>query len=190
MPPEPLSRPLLLVGVDGVVSLFGLDAAVPPGVVAVSVEGKPHMLSRRVAGRLERLAATYDVLWCTSWEERKVEHLPRALGAHLDFPHLRFGAGASPLSRPLKLQVVGAYAGPDRRLAWIAGDHDAACAAWARDRPGPTLLVTTDPSVGLTEADTERLERWAGPVTPAARAARPRGGGGSGPAARSSRRPS
>ena len=53
-----------------------------------------------------------------------------------------------------------AFAGPDRPLVWIDDDHDAACHAWATARPGPTLLVSTDPEVGLTRAHAARARAW------------------------------
>jgi hypothetical protein len=46
-------------------------------------------------------------------------------------------------------------------MAWIDDAHDERCVSWAASRPGPTLLVTTDPAVGLTEAEVERLLDWA-----------------------------
>jgi hypothetical protein len=51
--------------------------------------------------------------------------------------------------------------GSRRPVAWIDDDHDASCEAWAADRPGPTLLVRTDPAVGLTESHVALLEEWA-----------------------------
>ncbi len=33
--------------------------------------------------------------------------------------------------------------------------------AWAAAREGPTLLVTCDPAVGLTDEHVTRLEAWA-----------------------------
>ena len=36
-------------------------------------------------------------------------------------------------------------------LAWIDDAHDDTCHAWAEERPGPTLLVATDPAVGITD---------------------------------------
>jgi len=59
------------------------------------------------------------------------------------------------------LRAIDAHAGPDRPAAWIDDAHDERCHSWAERRPGPTLLVTTDPAVGLTEAQAERLEAWA-----------------------------
>ena len=45
-------------------------------------------------------------------------------------------------------------------LAWIDDDHFG-CEEWASARPGPTLLLTTDPPVGITDRHVAELERWA-----------------------------
>ena len=159
MPAAEPQRPLLLVDVDGVLSLFG------PGVdraqtTPALVEGIPHLLSRRGANLLARLAASYECVWCTGWEDRADGHLPYLLGLPRGWPHLAF-AGRPPLDAHWKLAAIDAHIGPDRRAAWIDDAHDERCRAWARERPGPTLLVTTDPATGLTEAHAERLEAWA-----------------------------
>jgi hypothetical protein len=46
-------------------------------------------------------------------------------------------------------------------VAWIDDAHDERCVSWAATRPAPTLLVTTDPAVGLTEPEVDRLLAWA-----------------------------
>jgi hypothetical protein len=144
---------LLLVDVDGVLSLFGFDHTSPPAGFPVSVEGIPHWLSEGAGARLERLARTFECVWCTGWEERAEDHLPHFLGLPGGWRHVR-------IEGP-KLHAVTAFAGPDRPLAWIDDDHNAACHAWATARSGPTLLVTTDPAVGLTDAHVAELEAWA-----------------------------
>ena len=154
--PEP---PLLLVDVDGVLSLFGVGvdrAACTPALV----EGIPHLLSRSAAVLLAELAAYYECVWCTGWEDRADGHLPHLLGLPAGWPHLVFS------DRPhddahWKLAAIDAHAGSDRHVAWIDDAHDERCRRWARERPGPTLLVTTDPSTGLTEAHADQLESWA-----------------------------
>ena len=157
--PAPEPRPLLLVDVDGVLSLFGpgVDRA---QVTPALVEGIPHLLSRRAATLLARLAATYECVWCTGWEDRADGHLPHLLGLPAGWPHLVFG------DRPQddahwKLAAIDAHAGLDRPVAWIDDAHDERCRTWAAQRPGPTLLVTTDPAVGLTVAEAGQLEAWA-----------------------------
>ena len=48
-----------------------------------------------------------------------------------------------------------------RPLAWIDDAFNDACRAWARRRPGATLLVETLPETGLAAAHAERLRAWA-----------------------------
>jgi len=153
-------RPALLVDVDGVLSIFGFETADPPHGFPVLVDGTPHWLNRDAAGHLNRLARRYECVWCTGWEERAEEHLPRLLGLPGGWRHLAFdrrydGAGH------WKLGAIDTTLGMHRPLAWIDDAHDDACRAWAARRPGPTLLVTTHPSVGLTADHAAQLEHWA-----------------------------
>jgi hypothetical protein len=152
-------RPLLLVDVDGVLSLFGPHVDRVQTTPAL-IEGIPHLLSRRAAVLLVRLAATYDCVWCTGWEDRADGHLPHLLGLPAGWPHLVFTDRPQEAAH-WKLAAIDAHAGPGRRIAWVDDAHDERCRAWARERPGPTLLVTTDPSTGLTEAHADQLEAWA-----------------------------
>jgi hypothetical protein len=149
--PMPSSqRPILLIDVDGVISLFG---------------GMPHFLSRRAAVQLVALAAAFECVWCTGWEERAEEHLPRLLGLPRGWPHLTFDSTPVPDTH-WKIAAIDALAGPQRPLAWVDDAHDARCVEWASARPGPTLLVSTDPAVGLTDSHAERLLEWAASLTP------------------------
>ena len=152
-------RPLLLVDVDGVLSLFGPHVDRTQTTPAL-IEGIPHLLSRRAAVLLVRLAATYDCVWCTGWEDRADGHLPHLLGLPAGWPHLVFTDRPQEAAH-WKLAAIDAHAGPGRRIAWVDDAHDERCRVWARERPGPTLLVTTDPSTGLTEAHADQLEAWA-----------------------------
>jgi hypothetical protein len=131
--------PLLLIDVDGVLSLFGT------GDVPALVDGIPHSLSRVAADILNELAPHFECVWCTGWKDRADEHLPYLLGLPRGWPHITFPAGG----KHWKLAGIDAYAGAERALAWIDDDHDEACRAWAAARRGPTLLVTTDPRAGL-----------------------------------------
>jgi hypothetical protein len=144
----------LLVDVDGVVSLFGFDHVDPPAACPVTVDGIPHWLSKGAGARLIRLARTFECVWCTGWEERAEEHLPRLLGLPGGWEHLTLGEG-------WKLATIEANVAHERPLAWIDDVHDDACHAWARARSGPTLLVSTDPAVGLTDEHVSVLESWA-----------------------------
>jgi hypothetical protein len=153
-------KPLLLVDVDGVISLFGFDPDRPPAGRFQLVDGILHLLSATAGDHLRALAREFELAWCTGWEEKANEYLPFALALPGPLPFLRFG-GAVPLpAAHWKLAAIDAFATPSRPLAWIDDAHDESCAAWARRRPGPTLLVATEPPAGLREEHVARLLAW------------------------------
>jgi hypothetical protein len=165
-------KPLLLVDIDGVVSLFGFDPNVRPAGTWCQVDGIAHLLSSRAAEHLLELAEAFELAWCSGWEEKANEHLPHQLGVPT-LPHLTFDdkdPGAKPAYDHWKLASVDAYSGSDRPIAWIDDDLNEACHAWAAARPGPTLLVLTDPAVGLDEVAARTLLEWAGSLPGAAAA--------------------
>jgi hypothetical protein len=149
----------MLVDVDGVISLFGFKQGSPPPGRLALVEGLPHLLSVHTADRLRGLSDRYDCAWCTGWEERADEHLPALLGLPRGWPFVRF-VDAPALAAHWKLAGIDAFAGRSRPLAWIDDAHDDDCRAWAAARPGATLLVSTEPDVGLTEDQGAVLRRW------------------------------
>lgn len=155
-----MHKPLLLLDVDGVISLFGFDPAAAPAGRFVSVDGIPHLLCAEAARHVLALTGGFELVWCTGWEEKADEHLPFALGLPAGAPHLRFGDATAP-GRHWKLDAIDAHAGPWRPLAWVDDGHDETCRAWGQSRPGPTLLIATDPAQGLTAADRDRLLDWA-----------------------------
>ena len=156
------SRPLLLVDVDGVLSLWGFDPNRRPPGIFTSVEGVVHFLSEEAARHLLALMSDYELVWCTGWEEKANEHLPGALGLG-PFPYLSFDASVEAGETTpghWKLGAIAAYAN-DRPLAWIDDAFNDACFAWAAARPSPTLLVETVPSEGLVGSHASRLREWA-----------------------------
>jgi hypothetical protein len=156
-----MERPLLLIDVDGVISLFGFDPARPPAGRFQMVDGIAHFLSATAGEHLRSLAEEFDAVWCTGWEEKANEYLPLALGLAGELPHLSFERAVGRANAHWKLEAIDAHAGPDRAVAWLDDAHDESCAAWAAARPGPTLLVATDPRVGITQAHVEELLAWA-----------------------------
>ena len=64
---------MLLVDVDGVLSLFGFDAAAPPPGRPALIDGVPHLLSTEAAACLRAVSPLYEPVWCTGWEERAGE---------------------------------------------------------------------------------------------------------------------
>lgn len=154
------AAPLLLVDVDGVISLFGFDQTEPPEGRLTFVDGLPHYISTSAGARLERLHQAFECVWCTGWEERADEHLPYLLGLPAGWAHLTFPEEPADDAH-WKLSAIEAYAGRERPVAWIDDSHDAGCETWAAGRPGPTLLIGTDPAVGITDEHVETLLSWA-----------------------------
>src|SRR5579863_851066 len=117
-PQEPAGPPLLLVDVDGVISLFGFDLAEPPSGTWHSVDGIAHFLSGTAGAQLRQLSEKFELAWCTGWEERANEYLPHALGLEQRFPHLSFADATPTVEGHWKLAAIDRYAGAHRALAW------------------------------------------------------------------------
>jgi hypothetical protein len=156
-----MDRPLLLIDIDGVISLFGFDAAQPPPGRFLLIDGIPHFLSAGAAELLGGLQDDFELVWCSGWEEKADEYLPLALGLPAGLPHLTFAGRPGRGARHWKLESIDRYAGPSRPLAWIDDDFDDSCHEWARGRTAPTELVTTNPAVGLTAAHIAHVRSWA-----------------------------
>jgi hypothetical protein len=156
-------KPLLLVDIDGVLSLFGWPQGKRPDGLWTQIEGSPHLLSPTAATYLLDLMSVFEPVWCTGWEERANENLPQLLGLgpwpvlHFD-RHVRTG---SSLAGHWKLGAIDAFCGPDRPVAWVDDVLDEPCERWAAARPGPTLLVPTDPWEGLAARHAAALRAFA-----------------------------
>jgi hypothetical protein len=157
--PHLRDKPLLFVDIDGVVSLFGFaQTSIPQRSRWHQVDGIVHLLSHEAAENLLTLTELFEPVWCTGWKDRANDHLPHVLGLG-PFPHLRFGESPD----HWKLAAVREHA-TDRPLAWIDDDLNDAVRRWAEQRTSdgtPTLLVETDPPIGLTAKLTAGLREWA-----------------------------
>ena len=155
-------KPVLVVDVDGVISLFGF----PPGVDELpgpfhSVDGIGHCISEECGPRLERLAERFELVWATGWEEKANEYLPFLLKLPFkDLPVLSFDGLAVFGSAHWKLDAIDEYAA-DRPAAWIDDNLDEECRAWAERREAPTLLVQTESPLGMLDEHVEELLAWA-----------------------------
>jgi hypothetical protein len=156
-----MERPLLLIDVDGVISLFGFDPASPPAGRFEMVDGIAHFLSAGAGGCLRALSEEFELTWCTGWEEKANDYLPLALGLPGPLPHVIFDPGDRPAGAHWKVAAIDESVDSWRPLAWIDDAHDVRCTEWASARPAPTLLVGTDPAVGVTRAHVRRLQGWA-----------------------------
>jgi hypothetical protein len=158
-------KPVLYVDVDGVISLWGFDADKrPPGTFTV-VDGIPHFLSAEAGRHLLALSESYELVWCTGWEEKANEHLVPLLGLPTPLDWLGFDEHRGPghtTPGHWKLGALEQHA-RDRPCAWIDDAFNEACFEWARGRSAPTLLVQTDPAVGLVAEHFAQLLEWAEP---------------------------
>jgi hypothetical protein len=163
-------KPLLMVDIDGVISLFGFpvdrhrthtfsQSALPHGSFH-TIDGIPHFLSRAAAAHLLILAEDFDLVWCSGWEEKAEEYLPRLLDLPAGLPFLQFSRTVGRSNAHWKLDAIDTYA-DERPLAWIDDAFNPACHTWAEKRSAPTLLVQTNPELGLTTQEAQRLAGWA-----------------------------
>jgi hypothetical protein len=155
-----VSRPILAVDVDGVISLFGFDDPPDRSLAHFElVDGNVHCISLLAGRRLLELASYFELIWASGWEDKANYYLPRILGLP-ELPHLSFDGAARFGSAHWKLGPLEAYCA-GRAMAWIDDNFDESCYEWARARPEPTLLVPTEAHIGLEEAETEALIAWA-----------------------------
>jgi hypothetical protein len=171
--PHPDEKPLLMVDIDGVISLFGFTGQTPwtervtaPAGSFHTIDGVPHFLSPAAAAHLQSLTADFDLVWASGWEEKAEEYLPRLLDVPAGLPFLRFERSPGRANAHWKLAAIEQFAG-SRALAWIDDAFNVACHDWAGTRPAPTLLVQTTPERGLTSVEAQLLVDWARDLSPA-----------------------
>ena len=160
-----------MVDIDGVIlQPLGPSPAIggDPRARFHAIDSMQHFLSSVAAAHLLSLAEPYDLVRASGWEEKAEEYLPHLLGLPAGLPFLRFARMTGLPPRPRwadsieghwKLDAIDAYAG-DRPLAWIDDAFDRSCHAWPSST-APTLLVETDPSLGLTSREAWLLAEWA-----------------------------
>jgi hypothetical protein len=155
-----MSRPILAVDVDGVISIFGFDQPPSPDDARFElVDGVVHCISLHAGERLQRLSERFELIWATGWEDKANYYLPAMLGLP-ELPHLTFDGNARFGSAHWKLGPLEEYC-RGRAMAWLDDNLDESCYEWARERPEPTLLMPTESAQGLLETETEALLAWA-----------------------------
>jgi len=156
-----MSRPILAVDIDGVISIFGSEEPKDPTTTRFQlVDGVPHQISLVAGERLLRLTECFELVWASGWEDKANFYLPHLLGLP-ELPHVSFDGAARGGGAHWKLGPLEAYA-KGRAMAWIDDNFDQSCYEWAEARPQPTLLVLTEPQLGLEEAHVDALNAWAG----------------------------
>jgi hypothetical protein len=141
-----------------VISLFGWEER-PPHTQLQLVDGVPHCISLPVGDRLLRLSEHFELVWASGWEDKANFYLPELLGLP-ELPHVSFDVVPRSGGAHWKLGAMEAYA-KGRAIAWIDDNFDESCFEWAERREWPTLLVPTEPQLGLEEGHVAALEAWA-----------------------------
>jgi hypothetical protein len=155
-----MSRPILAVDVDGVISLFGAEQQPDRAHTRIElVDGVPHLISLPAGDRLLRLSKHFELVWASGWEDKANYYLPSILGLP-ELPHITFDGAVRAGAAHWKLGPLDEY-GQGRALAWIDDNFDQSCFEWAERREEPTLLVPTETHLGLEEAHVAALKAWA-----------------------------
>ncbi len=154
-----MSRPILAVDIDGVISLFGAEEKPDRAFTKLElVDGVPHLISLPVGDRLVRLSEHFELVWASGWEDKANFYLPSLLGLP-ELPHVSFDGSVSAGAAHWKVGALDEY-GQGRAMAWIDDNFDASCFEWAEQREHPTLLIPTETHLGLEEAHVAALETW------------------------------
>jgi hypothetical protein len=158
-------KPLLLVDVDGVLSLFsgpGEEAPIRPDTHFHNEHGMGHLIALDNCARLATLQDSYDLVWATGWEEKANDELLRIVGLPERLPVISFDKGKGKYDHQAhwKLGAIEDFIG-DRPTAWLDDALDEACFEWATERTFPTLLVKVESRVGLDDEACRQLKDWA-----------------------------
>ncbi|HEX6782416.1 MAG TPA: hypothetical protein VF125_10360 [Solirubrobacterales bacterium] len=119
----------------------------------------PHCISLPAGERLMRLSEHFELVWASGWEDKANFYLPQILGLP-ELPHVSFDVAARSGGAHWKLAALEELAG-GQAIAWIDDNFDQSCYEWAERRTAPTLLVPTEPQLGLEEGHVEALSAWA-----------------------------
>lgn len=138
-------RPLLLLGVDGV--LNPETATAPTGFTPIKPTdaSRSFLFSRSHRRWLIELAERFDVVWVSVWQDAAND----VLAEHYGMPR-----------RPvISFDAVREYVA-DRPVVWVMEAPAEQGRSWADERDSPTLLIEPDRSVGLTEHHVRAIRQF------------------------------
>lgn len=171
-----MTKPLLLLDVDGVLNCFGSIwseeyEALNFEPLRVFHKRFTIRIPNGTGQRLASLAESFDMVWCTAWQEEAHPFFGPQLELGDPWPVIEFSGWDGRLheGRSWKWSFVDRYVDVEGRMAaWVDDDLHAADFAWAADRTmrvAPTMLVKTNQSIGLTDTHVAHLRSWATAVT-------------------------
>lgn len=172
-----MSRPLLLIDVDGPLNPFQAKPTQRPAGYLTHRMKPPTWIAQHQPWEKVRplrvwlnpdhgpalMGLPFDLVWCTTWMGDANEWIGTHLGLP-EFPHVVFPETHLPDRADgtyfKTWEVVRWAAG--RPFAWVDDQVTDADREYVADiHPGPALLLTVDPQLGLLPADFEQLADWA-----------------------------
>jgi len=157
-----MTKPLLLLDVDGVLRPFGHDE----GHVEAVLDFDPIRYDPQTPARLARLAAQFRLVWATAWEDA-ANDLLAPLFELPPLPVIRFDDQVA-ISDSWKLPAIKRFVG-EHPFAWIDDDVGPDAHRWAGTRGVATLLLDIEPQRGLHAGHEQELLAYAASVNPGAR---------------------
>lgn len=153
------SRPLLLVDIDGVLNVYGVDGC-PAGYAEYDLfpeDEEPTRLAAIHGDWLRELGSVFDLVWASGWGFQANELVAPILGLN-EMPHVPMPE--IPFPPREKLPSIDAYVG-DRPAAWVDDVVVPEARTWAAARAAPTKLVETNHTIGLQRHHVDELLAWA-----------------------------
>ena len=153
------ARPLLLVDIDGVLNVYGVDAC--PDVYReydlFPEDDDPTRLAKVHGDWLTELGGVFDLVWASAWGIRANELIAPIVRIRplpfVPMPEIPFPARD-------KVPAIDAYVG-DMPVAWLDDVVVDEAVAWASERTASTLLVEVDHRAGLQRGHVDELMTWA-----------------------------
>lgn len=140
------TKPLLLLDVDGVLIPYAAPEQ-PAGFEQHILQDELVWLAPHHGAWLRPLCDRFELVWATGWEHHADQLIAPILGLP-QLPVIEFERDTS--GRFTKLPVLARFAA-DRPLVWVDDELTDAARAWAAGRAARTLLLDSDPAIGLNE---------------------------------------
>lgn len=158
-----MTKPLLLVDVDGVLNVF--YASHRQDLEEHTALKYTIYTSPKFGEWLLSLTDLYDLVWATTWEDDANKWISPLVGLPSDLPVIHMGSKNFDNFGTWKLPNIQKYVGEYQAFAWLDDDLWEDADNWVKSREGKGLLIRVNPMTGLTERHIEMLREWANAKT-------------------------